>query len=146
QDFLETWGKNWRKTAPSHFLDIFNSKGRHLPENRKHVVILNRILADVYNKGYETNQNLILDNVNDVPVESLEHLNNLLLKARKENVQLVRFLFKPADISIIMEFNELPRAQLRIARHYGIPMEDFWGMTDVMENPASFEQKTTPSK
>lgn len=123
--YLETWGDDWQQTAPDQlvFLWTFHNKARKDEERR--FIVMNRVLADSHNKGYEKLANVILESVNGKAVSSLEEMRQaLLIPVKQGNESFAVFKFKNYGGSVIISYKDLEKSQRRIAENYAITSQD----------------------
>lgn len=123
--YLETWGDDWQQSAPDQlvFLWTFHNKARKDKERR--FIVMNRVLADNHNKGYEKIANVILDTVNGKTVSSLQEMRQVLLTPVKQgNESFAVFTFKNYGGSVIISYKDLEKSQKRIAANYAITSKD----------------------
>lgn len=128
QSYLKKWGRNWRERAPLFLLHLWNFQNFHRSEDEKRIVILNRVLADSINKGYEGLKNLQLSTVNDVPIHSLEQMSQVISsQAKNGDKDFIVFKFAPYQHQVIMSFEDLAAAHQRVAANYGVRDQvGFW--------------------
>ncbi len=119
--FLTQWGKQWEQVAPTDL--VYLNEIDELNSFRdERMILLNRILADKFNTGYEERENLVLESVNGVLIHSMEQLHSVLQKQKikKFNEDFAVFKFKRGTGEIILSYKGLKDAQERIAKNYGI--------------------------
>lgn len=123
--YLETWGDDWQQSAPDHlvFLWTFHNKARKDKERR--FVILNSVLADSHNKGYEKLSNQVLESVNGQVVESLTEMREALKKPVKwGDESFAVFKFSNYGGTVILSYKDLEKSQSRISANYAISSKD----------------------
>jgi len=120
RDYLKEWGREWRSVAPLDLLYLFEFKNRPGP-GRQRKIILNRVLADEYNQGYERLQNLTLNQVNGVEVRSMDELIETLKRpVTVDGKRFAVFLFDRDGGEVILSYDTVEDAQTRIAKTYSI--------------------------
>ncbi|MEM1029716.1 MAG: serine protease [Myxococcota bacterium] len=72
RDFLKTWGDGWWQAAPRELVALYESG--IVTEDRREVVVLQKVLADRVNQGYHDVDNQVVVAVDGQPVRSLRHL------------------------------------------------------------------------
>jgi hypothetical protein len=111
-DLLRTW-PNWWEKAPVELLHHYYTGVR--TAQRTEVVVLNQVLADELNVGYEEFFNTTVESVNGRPVENMHHFVDML-EAARGRVELVtsdRFV-------VVLDVAEARAANLRILTRYHI--------------------------
>jgi len=77
-DYLKEWGENWQTKANKKFL-YFYTYHAHRPEpERRRMVILNKILPDRINLGYQGKADLVLAEVNGRPISVIGDVKEAL--------------------------------------------------------------------
>ncbi len=118
--YLRSWGKNWLGDVPSAFSYLWVFKN-FIPEKPERIIILNQVLADPINKGYESISNVIIKTVNSVPIHSLLDLENAFEKpVLKNNEFFAQIGLDYGEGMIILPMKELKKAHERIASSYGV--------------------------
>jgi hypothetical protein len=129
EHYLKSWGSNWRRRAPLNFLNLWLRRYEPDVAGQNRIIILNRVLPDPFNRGYENLQNLRLTHVGNEPVESLAQLRQLLerLAESGEAPAYAVFRLAPYQHRIILPFAGLNEAHKRIKQSYGVNREQaFW--------------------
>jgi S1-C subfamily serine protease len=78
-DYLRTWGRSWWEKAPTEFLHLYYA-GHRTPEQQE-IVVLNQVLADEVNVGYEHLSNTSVVSVNGVRPRNMHHFVELCEEA-----------------------------------------------------------------
>lgn len=120
--FLESWGDGWRQKVPLVLLNIFDYDDVPKSDPAERVVVMNRVLADDFNKGYENLQNLVLVSVNGERATSLKRLKDILQEKpiRKNGKRYAVFEFSHGQGEVILTYEGLDLANHRIAKNFGI--------------------------
>jgi hypothetical protein len=120
--FLKQWGKDWRDTAPYQMLYEFHFANDVVPEPEKdRIVILSRVLADEFNRGYAELKNAIVRSVNGVPVRSLADVTAALRNpVGRGGRQFARIVLAYEDGEIVLSYDGLAEVHARIAATYNI--------------------------
>ena len=120
RDFLREWGREWQNIAPLDLLYLWETQNK-TTQDRRRKIILNRVLADEYNQGYERLQNLTLATVNGQTVYTIEQLKEALKKPLSANGKLFAvFQFDRAGGEVVLSYESVDEAQMRIAKTYSI--------------------------
>lgn len=120
-DYLRSWGKEWWKRAPFRLRYYL-----HQPPTaeRRHVVILSRVLPDPLNLGYQNLTYLAVDKINGQRIETLADVRTAL-EAPQEGFHVVRFMPNSGVQKVILDAEVLEVADERILRKYGIPNREY---------------------
>jgi len=115
-DYLRSWGKEWWKGAPfrlRHYL--------HQPPTaeRRHVVILSRVLPDPVNVGYQNLAYLVVDEINGQRIVALADVRTALESPLK-GFHVVQFMPNSGVQKVVLDAGLLAPADDRIIRKYGI--------------------------
>lgn len=115
--FLREWGANWKKTAPQRlvYLDAFQNE---LPPDHGKVVFLASILPSPETLGYEGLENLVVTNVNGLPIKSLDDLAQAI-KTPHNGFHRIEFEEDPGFI--ILDAHSIEQSAGALARDYEIP-------------------------
>ncbi len=118
RDYLRQWGSQWARRGNKKLLyqNYYNAR-RPGPE-RKRIVLLNRVLPDEVNLGYQGLEDLVLAEVNGRPIGEVADLAEAL---RSPDRGFHRFTFEEFDREMIFKVPDLEKADPRIALQYGIP-------------------------
>lgn len=116
-DYLRAWGSQWRLRANRKFYYHYLNNSRRTGEGRERIVILNRVLPDEVNLGYQGMEDLVLASVNGRPVGSLADVAEALLHPERG---FHRFTFEEYNREIVFRVSDLEEADARISRQYGI--------------------------
>lgn len=116
--FLKTWGDRWKNNAPEAM--VFSSAYENKSSQGKRIIILNRVLSDSHNRGYEGLTNSVLVSCNGRPIHSLDQLKEALKNPENTQQPLARFDFSIYDGEIILDYQGLEESHKRIAKTYNI--------------------------
>ncbi len=117
-DYLKEWGNQWRLRTSKKLLYQYYYNLRRPGTDRERIVILNRVLPDEVNLGYQGLEDLVLASVNGRPIAKIEDVS-AALKSPEGGFQ--RFRFEEFDREIVFGAAELAEADERISSQYGIP-------------------------
>ncbi len=119
--YLRSWGRDWEGDAPSalaHLWRIQNEIPSHLKDR---IIILNQVLADEANKGYEGIANAVVQFVNNQEIHSFNDFERALTKpALKNGEAFVRIKLDYGEGEVILAMKDLAKANERIADNYGV--------------------------
>jgi hypothetical protein len=111
------WGGDWRRSADSRLLYLYQNLSLFPAEGRRRVVIMNRVLPHAVNAGYQSQANLVLESLGGQPVSDLEHLSRLI-ETRDETYAV--FGFSGSD-RIVLSYDRARAADREIRSLYGLP-------------------------
>jgi hypothetical protein len=87
--YLESFGSEWKKRGDKRMLYFYDNVKSMADEGiADRIVILNRVLPDPVNKGYQSYGNLILTGVNGVKVKNIAQLKKIIESSRSRFVVL----------------------------------------------------------
>lgn len=122
RNYLKQWGREWRANAPFDLLYLLEYKNAPGRQAGQRVVLLSRVLADDFNRGYADLRHLIVDQVNGRPVASLAELAKALAEVaeirsgkRYAKISLIR-----GGGEVVLAYEGLQAAHERLARTYEI--------------------------
>lgn len=79
RNLLEAWGSNWATDIPYYLRYLFaNSSNLNTSRERKEYVVLSEILTDDVNAYARSFKSMVVESVNDIEINSLEHLTATL--------------------------------------------------------------------
>ncbi len=116
-DYLKEWGPNWQTAANKKFLYHYFYNSRHRRPGRERIVILNRLLPDGINLGYQRMEDMVVSKVNGRPIGKLEDVVEALGHPERG---FHRFIMEEFNREIILPVDSLPEADRRIGTQYGI--------------------------
>ncbi len=120
-DYIKTWGRDWKSSAPSHFIYLWNYKNDDRRDDKNRLIILNKVLADIHNRGYDKLDNAVVEKINNQEIFSLEDLRKAFQKPLELNGErFARIELALGQGEIILSYKGLKRAHQRIAKRYGI--------------------------
>lgn len=118
--FLNTWGKKWQRRAPVEMVYKYLNENKPTRNGNKRIIILNRVLPDPHNKGYQGLSNVILLKVNGREVDSIPSLREALKHPRNKEKPVAVFEFYAAGGKIVLDYHGISVAHGRIAKNYQI--------------------------
>ena len=83
-------------------------------------MILNTVLADKVNKGYESINDLVLSKVNGNTVTSIKDLRVQIEKLADQGQEFMVFEFEPYQYKIILDIKESKESSERIIKRYDL--------------------------
>ena len=69
--YLQTWGSEWRNTAPNELRNFFYLLGSAQSPERRRIIIVSKVLPDAYNIGYHGVENLPVKSINGFEIDSI---------------------------------------------------------------------------
>ncbi len=117
--YLEGFGRDWFKRAPAHFLKIW-FYNNDFDGSKKRVVILQRVLPDAINFGFETEENLILNKVNNETCDNLQECVKLIRKSAEDKKEFTNLKFYDGS-EFVARNQDAASAERRIRKLYQIP-------------------------
>ncbi len=117
-DYLKVLGGQWRLRADKKLYYHYLYNLRRPGPGRERIVILNRVLPDEVNLGYQGSEDLVLALVNGRPIAKIEDVAEALKYPERG---FHRFTFEEFDREIVFRAAGLEEADRRIALQYGIP-------------------------
>lgn len=126
RNYLKQWGREWRANAPFDLLYLLEFKNTPDPEPGRRIVVLSRVLADDFNRGYVDLRHLVVDRVNNHLVNSLSDLAKALAEGAevRGGKRYAKISFLRGGGEIVLGYDGLQTAHERMARTYEIPTAD----------------------
>ena len=123
EDYLRSWGADWRERAP--FRLFYYNLQKISPEHPERVV-LSQVLPDELNIGYESLRNEVVDEINGMPIKRISDVAAAL--ARPQNGFDV-FVFAPGDSThkAVLDATALDAANQKIMARFHIPVDRVLG-------------------
>jgi hypothetical protein len=117
-EFLSSWGADWQRTAPFRLVYYNKQKAK---KDQPSLVVLSLVLPDSYNIGYQERniQNLVLDQANGRQISKLDDLIGAL-ENPQNGFHVFQFNKGSSVQKIILEADQLDKANQRIAKRYGV--------------------------
>ncbi len=115
--YLHTWGGKWKEKADKRLVYIYNNFKLWPTNERRRVVVLNRVLPAAINAGYYEKGDLILKRVNGISVKDLRHLKELI---DKKESPFILFEFQGGE-SIVLNREKTEEVNHLILKRYNIP-------------------------
>jgi PDZ domain-containing protein len=75
QEYLMTFGKDWETKAPLQLVEPYEFSRMDPTPERRHLVVLTRVLPMPATLGYEKIRNLVVDTINEVPIRALNDVD-----------------------------------------------------------------------
>jgi len=123
---MASWGERFLRVAPLPFgyIHLYLDEPRKDPGAR--VVVMTRVLADSFNRGYESMQNLIVSKINGQVVANLESLreafrNHAVGRGGRDYAVIT---FDRAGGEVVLGYDGLEQAHQRLRTTYGIPASE----------------------
>ncbi len=121
-DYLQSWGANWKQIAPKRLtLEYLLNSRRRLNQKASRVVIVSEVLSDPINLDYKNAEDVIIQSVNGLEVNSLKDLQQALKVPKNQH-----HIFSPMPGKniglLVFPAAEMEQANQRIAKKYQIPV------------------------
>ena len=117
QPFLRGWGDDWRRRAPFRLGFFQNDEPT---AERPSLVVLNNVLPDPANLGYQTARFLVVDRLNGRPISTLDDVA-AALAAPQDGVHRVEFMKGESLQRLLLDAATLDAATARVLQRYSIP-------------------------
>ncbi|MBI3994122.1 MAG: hypothetical protein HY342_12680, partial [Candidatus Lambdaproteobacteria bacterium] len=119
-DYLKRWGADWDREAPVRLLiEMRQSSLRRKGEPPERVLLINRVLPDPVNLGYEIG-NAIVSEVNGRRVAGLTAFREAV-RHPQGAFHVIRLLGGQGRSQLVFRAAEVAQADARIRQTYGIP-------------------------
>lgn len=124
RNFLKQWGREWRTAAPFDLMYMYEYENAPDPTPGRRPVLMSRVLADDFNRGYSEMRNLVVDTVNGRKVQSLEEVRLALQQAAltREGRRFAKVTFLRGGGEIVLDYDGLKAAHARMSKTYEIAM------------------------
>jgi hypothetical protein len=126
RDYLKQWGNDWANQGPFDLLYVHEYKNDVTDVANSRFVMLNKVLADDFNKGYEKIRHQIIEEVNGVSVKSIEDVKRGL----REHPQVIngksfaRIKFSRDGGEVIIGYEGLADVHKRLKEAYEVHSQD----------------------
>ena len=119
-EYLKAWGKSWYKRAPLRLMQIFSKSNFEREKKGDRVVVLNKVLADSVNEGYQEMQSLVLEKLNDQKIHSLSQFRKIIQDSPivVGGKKFAKFQFKHLEGMAVLSYEAIAESQKRIAAKY----------------------------
>lgn len=119
-NYLQLWGKDWMSKAPAR-LSIYQQLEAHLPANKdRRLILLTRVLPMPINIGYQKLTNLIVSEINGIPIRQLKDVVTAFQNPQNGFHQ-VRFLPGSNRAYLVLPEGEMERSDQQILQRFQIP-------------------------
>jgi len=119
-EYLRTWGRDWASEAPLRLLGRFNTEQNGQTPERRRIVLLTAVLPSAYTIGYHGLENLPVETVNGIVIDSIEGLNRALERPQ-DGFHTIVLAPNGFRREIVLEAAGLEAATAEILEEYGIP-------------------------
>jgi hypothetical protein len=121
--YLGAGAKDWEKTAPSRLTEVALLDAYEETDDKRHVVVLTRVLADPATLGYHKLRDLIVESINGVHLRSLEDVPGAFAHPSGD-FDVVTFAPGQEVSRIVLDAKEAEAANGRVRALYHLPS---WG-------------------
>jgi S1-C subfamily serine protease len=134
--YLQSWGTAWEQKAPLTLLHLWGREDR--PAEPRRVVVLQRVLCDPENRGYQDLSSSVVREVNGHVPASLDDLRRILREhpIERDGRRYARFVFEYGVGEVLLDYEALGAAHERIAAGFGVRSRTSF-FTDVAKPKAS---------
>lgn len=121
REYMKSWGKDWATQANANFLYYLNYKNDP-NKGQQRIIVLNTVLGDFHNRGYEKLNNQMVESVNGVVIHSLADLKKALNKPIKldKQSQFMKLKLGYGAGTVVLSYNGIADAHARIKNNYSI--------------------------
>jgi hypothetical protein len=116
-DYLRAEGSDWMRRANPRLVHLYLTEGGEDVANGARIPILAFSLPDTVNAGYQEFTDEVIVQANGEPVNSLKDIRRI--RKRDGFIRSLRLL--GLDVDLVLDPEELPAANARIAESYRIP-------------------------
>ena len=115
--YFESWGNEWKQKGDKRLLAMYDGIKSIASEGAvNRIVILNRVLPDTVNQGYQFQGNLVLRKVNGVAIKDIGHMRSVIAAS---NARYVMLEFA-GDVSIVLDRQAAADGEKELLRKYNI--------------------------
>jgi hypothetical protein len=131
--YLRSWGADWQSRAP--FRLAYYTVDKVTPEHPERVV-LSQVLPDEVNIGYESLRNVVVDQINGMPIRRISDVAEALKKPQ-DGFDI--FIFAPGESAgkAVLDANALDDANQKIMARFHIPVDHVLDSALVRAAPGS---------
>ncbi|MCE0482839.1 MAG: hypothetical protein LV479_01215 [Methylacidiphilales bacterium] len=119
EDYLRSWGADWRQHAPFRLSYYELDKVR---PDRPQRVVLSQVLPNEVNIGYENLRNAIIDEINGIKIKQLADIP-VALKSPVGGFHIFKFATGETVKEAVLDANTLDEANQQIMARYHIPTD-----------------------
>jgi PDZ domain len=118
--YLRTWGRDWLSEAPLRLLSYYNLDQQGQTPERRRIILMKSVLPSPYTIGYHDLEDLPVESVNGVTVDSLEKVDQAL-QHPVNGFHTIRFAPNAFVRDIVLDASRLEEATRQILEEYRIP-------------------------
>jgi hypothetical protein len=120
-NYLASWGSKWWKKAPAEMVQLWVMNPYIRKREKKRYIVVNRVLADTFNRGYRKISDRVVLKVNQKPVSSIKDVINALKKPiiQKAN-KFMKVTFTDGNGLIVLGYKGLKKSHRRIAKSFDV--------------------------
>ncbi|MEW5848285.1 MAG: hypothetical protein AB2A00_05695 [Myxococcota bacterium] len=115
--YLSTHG-DWRRRGPLRLVIAQELEGSFPTEEHPRVVLMTHVLPDQANLGYQDYRDLIVTQINGMPVRTLDDVNAAFAKPRN-GFHVVEFQPGQTVRRVVLDAAEVEASRARVAEQYG---------------------------
>lgn len=113
-NYLQLWGENWEYEAPVEYLYLYRTG--FWKKNLQEYVYLLRVFPHMINTGYHEMSDIIITQINGVPIINLKHMVSLI---ENSTARLIEFKMKIGG-SIVIDKKKAIETRKIILKEYGV--------------------------
>lgn len=116
-DYLKTLGPKWQVKADPRLIHLYLTRNQLTDNPDDRVVILSGVFPDPINIGYEYLRDQVITAVNGKPIRNLSDV----FQIAQQDGNIHRVSLQSLEIDVVLDPEQIPAANARIARNYHIP-------------------------
>jgi hypothetical protein len=119
-DYLRSWGAEWQVNAPADLRVRYLLEQDSQRPDRRRIVVLASVLPAPYNIGYQDLSDLVVREINGVPIDSIGKIVEALAKPIG-GFHVVRFESNPSRLELTLDAATFDTATAEILETYDVP-------------------------
>lgn len=118
RQYLKEWGPSWEKKAPEELVHLDRAQNELFTDGPRKIVFLGRVLPSDATVGYEDLSHLVVTEINDVPLRSLNDVPQALEKVQN-GFHKIEFSSDPTVI--YLDAQQVATSEAILAKTYRLP-------------------------
>jgi hypothetical protein len=118
RQYLREFGADWTRKAPLELIYLDSNQTEIEKLGKKKIVMISRVLPSSLTVGYEEIRHVMVDAINDVPIQSLEDVPKALEKT-KEGLIKIELAHEPS--LLYLDAQGVQQMAPAIQKAYGVP-------------------------
>jgi hypothetical protein len=119
-DYLATWGRDWPSNAPLRLLSFYNVQRFAQTPERRRIILMKGVLPSAYTIGYHDLEDLPVESVNGLPVDSIEDVDQALRRP-VDGFHTIVLAPNGGRREIVLDAAGLEAATADIMQEYSLP-------------------------